>query len=79
MSPKVAPRDRLRRCAISVAFGVEADMNLQTGPAGPVPIDPLRTFQLFSRDPPLCVIAGCDLTPNDVDVTAQVVHLVREG
>jgi len=34
--------------------------------------DPRQTTQLFSRDPPLYIVAGCDLKPNDVDVTAQV-------
>jgi hypothetical protein len=44
-----------------------------------VEIDPRRTFQLFSRDPPRYTLAGCDLTPNDIDVTAQIIDLVREG
>ena len=41
--------------------------------------DPKRTFQLFSRDPVRYIVAGCDLAPNDIDVTAQIIDLVREG
>src|SRR5262245_26757998 len=41
--------------------------------------DPKRTFQLFSRYPPWCICLGCDLASNDVDVTAQIIQLVREG
>jgi hypothetical protein len=39
--------------------------------------DPKRTFRLFRRDPPRYIVTGSDLAPNDVDVTAQVIHLVR--
>src|SRR5262249_26548570 len=41
--------------------------------------DPKRISYLFSRYPPRCIYMGRDLTPNDVDVTAQIVQLVREG
>ena len=41
--------------------------------------DPKRTFWLFSRHPPRCIYVGRDLAPNDLDVTAQIVQLVREG
>ena len=41
--------------------------------------DPKRTFQLFSRHPPWCIFVGADLAPNDLDVTAQIIELVREG
>ena len=41
--------------------------------------DPRRTFKLFSRYPSRGVSAGCELAPNDVDVTAQIIQLVREG
>jgi hypothetical protein len=38
-----------------------------------------RPFQLFSRSPPRCISVGCDLAPNDVDVTAQIIQLVGKG
>src|SRR5262249_31636718 len=41
--------------------------------------DPKRTFWLFGCHPSRCICVGCDLAPNDVDVTAQIVQLVREG
>ena len=41
--------------------------------------DPKRTCGLFGCHPSRCICVGCDLTPNDVDVTAQIVQLVREG
>jgi hypothetical protein len=41
--------------------------------------DPKRTLQLFGRDPSRCIVPGCYFAPNDVNVTAQVIHLVREG
>src|SRR6516162_7592983 len=41
--------------------------------------DPKRTFRLFGRRPPRCIYVGRDLAPNDVDVTAQIIQLVREG
>ena len=41
--------------------------------------DPKRTFQLFSSHPPWCIFVGADLTPNDLDVTAQIIQLVGKG
>ena len=41
--------------------------------------DPKRTFQLFSRHPARCISVGCDLAPNDLDVTAQIIQLVGKG
>src|SRR5262245_30452603 len=42
-------------------------------------IDPKRTFRLFGRHPPRRIYVGGNLAPNDVDVTAQIIQLVREG
>jgi hypothetical protein len=42
--------------------------------------DPKRTFELLSRySTPGRIYVGRDLLPNNVDVAAQVVHLVRES
>jgi hypothetical protein len=41
--------------------------------------DPKRTFQLFSGHVPRCILARRDFAPNDVDVSAQIIQLVREG
>ena len=35
--------------------------------------------QSFSRDRLRRVVAGGDLAPNNIDVTAQIVDLVRKG
>src|SRR5215469_17129495 len=35
-----------------------------------------RTSHLFSCYPPRCIDVGRDLTPNDVDVAAQIIQLV---
>ena len=38
-----------------------------------------RTIELFSRRPSQGVGTGCNLSPNDIDVTAQIVYVIREG
>ena len=40
--------------------------------------DPKRTWYLFGGDAPIGVKARFKLSPNNVDVAAQIVHLVRE-
>ena len=40
--------------------------------------DPKRTWYLFGGDAPIGVQARFNFSPNNVDVTTQVVHLVRE-
>ena len=41
--------------------------------------DPKRTFEFSAAIPRRRVYLGRDLVPNNVNVAAQVVHLVREG
>src|SRR5262245_56309094 len=38
-----------------------------------------RTIELFSRRPSQGIGTRCNLSPNDIDVTAQIVHVIREG
>ena len=40
---------------------------------------PKRTIELFSRRPSQGVGTGCNLSPDDINVTAQIVHVIREG
>jgi len=37
------------------------------------------SLKLFSGRARQCALPECDLPPNDVDVTAQVIHLIGEG
>src|ERR1700745_1137188 len=76
MSPLLAQsghRNSLRPCPL---LGVKRTW-ISTTPRSA--FDPKRTFQLFSRHPPRCISVGGDLAPNDLDVTAQIIELVREG
>ena len=64
----LADIDDPRKCPL---FGGKADMNFCASLFS-------QTILLFSRHPLGCICAGCDLAPNDVNVTAQVIELVRE-
>jgi hypothetical protein len=61
-----------RRMSALGKSGHAADIAALTG------FDPKATLQLFRRHPPRCICAGCELAPNDVDVAAQIVQLIRE-
>ena len=64
-------------CAMSpILFGVKLKWCFD---AVRTVVDPRRTFPLFSRDPLRSVVARRDLASNDIDVTPQIVDLIREG
>ena len=65
-----------RRALHMSAIGGKADIASASQMSA---FDPKRTFWLFSRHPPLCIYVGRDFAPNDLDVTAQIIQLVREG